>query len=115
MAAAVAGCGRRQPTATATPWPTCRPRASTEHLGGDGVEPALRVGRLRGALSARGRRRTDASGPRYLAQDAVDRLIDAGNADTIVGRHQAVTGVDQLWPRRRLARQQPDDRRRTDL
>ena len=68
-----------------------------EDLGGDGLEPGLGIGRPR----ARGTRRGASSGltppaPSTSARTPVRRPVHAGDRDAVVGRDEAVAGVDEL-------------------
>src|SRR6266851_5289387 len=106
------GSGMASPSTTTSPGPCCahaeemgkarrtasRPArniASAEGLGGDGLEPALGVERLLAAEAADDLERAGAAGAGNVGQHALVGPIDAGDVNAVVGRHQAVAGVDQ--------------------
>src|SRR5262249_62138553 len=89
-------------------WPSVYSR-STEDLAGDGVEPSFGEQRL---LCAHRTRRIDwahTAGALDVRQHAVERNVDTGDSDTVIGADDAVAGVDELGSAGRLARQQLDD------
>src|SRR5258707_13918148 len=109
---AASGSGMASPSTTTSPGPCCahaegmgkarrtasRPAriiASAEGLGGDGLEPALGVERLLAAEAADNLERADAAGAGNVGQHALVGAIDAGDGDAVVGRDQAIAGVDQ--------------------
>src|SRR3981189_459166 len=85
------GMGKARRTASRP----ARTIASTEGLGGDGLEPALGVERLLAAKAADDLERADAAGAGNVGQHALVGAIDAGDGDAVAGRDQAVAGVDQ--------------------
>ena len=113
----------------------CRPARSAKHFRGDRLEPAIREIRFERAGRARRVRRAHAAGAFDVLELAVGRPIDAGDRDAVVGRHQAVAGVDQprlapacrrraawpprprrpwpgSWRRTRISASRPQSRRR---
>src|SRR5437899_11172147 len=109
---AASGSGMASPTTTTSRGPSCawagatasasrtanravRNMASAESLGGDGLEPARGVERLLAAEAADDLERADAAGAGNVGQHALVGPIDAGDGDAVVGRDQAVAGVDQ--------------------
>src|SRR5882672_9882722 len=72
------------------------PTHSAENFGGDRPEPA--IGDLCFCDAGRGGciERTDATGARDLDELPIGRLVHAGDRDAVIGRHQAVAGVDQF-------------------
>src|SRR5215212_8060064 len=99
-----------RPAAIATRAHTVLP----EDLVGDGLEPRLGIGRLERAERARRVGRADAAGAFDVGQDAVRRLVHAGDRDAVIGRDEAVAGVDELRLGRRPAPEQGGDRRVAD-
>ena len=79
-----------------------RNQASAKH----GLGRARRARRVGGA---------DAARARHVGELSARRRVDAGDRDPVVGRDQAVAGVDQLGRGRRGARQEPRDGRRARL
>src|SRR6185369_1441376 len=70
-------------------------RMSAEDLGRDGLEPARGIERFLAAEAADHLQRAGAAGAGNVGQHALVGPIDAGDGDAVVGRHQAVAGVDQ--------------------
>src|SRR5829696_8120678 len=100
-----------RPAAIATRTGTLLP----EDLVGDGLEPRLGIGRLERAERARRVGRADAAGAFDVGQDAVRRLVHAGDRDAVIRRDEAVAGVDELRLGRRPALEQGGDRGGADL
>src|SRR5215203_3949353 len=82
---------------------------SAEDLGRDGLEPARGIERFLAAEAADHLERAVAAGAGDVGQHALVGAIDAGNGDAVVGRHQAVAGVDQDRIDRLAPCQQLDD------
>src|SRR5688572_10334782 len=88
--------------------------ASTENSSaidftGDGLEPSFGIG---GFLSPEGRRCVHGAGAAstlHIGQHPIAWTVHAGDGNPIIGCHEAVAGVDQLWLNRSVASEEACD------
>src|SRR5918996_5209747 len=106
--APAAAPARRSSTARTT-------ATSAEHVVRDVGVPASRVVRLAPAEVAIGVLRADAAGTLDGDDLAIQDLVDAADRDAVVGRDQAIAGIDQRRFGRRLLAQRCRDRRGAGL
>src|SRR6202011_3645617 len=83
--------------------------ASAERFRRDRAEPGFRISSLESAKIGRCIDRTDSARSFDIGQLLARRMVDADDRDPVIGRYQAVAGVDELWRRRGLAMQQRRD------
>src|SRR6266404_3035295 len=108
------GRNGRSSAIAATPAParnTAASAASGEGFRRDRAEPGFRIAGLEGAKVGGRVDRAHSARTLDIGELAIDRMVDTGNRDPVIGCDEAVTGVDQLWRRWGLAAQQRGDRK----
>src|SRR5262249_58896195 len=75
---------------------TSAPQRSAEDFVGDRLEPVIRESCFERARGVRRVKRADAGRALDLLDLTVRRPVDADDRDAVIGRHQTVTGVDEL-------------------